>query len=243
MSNTAKNFVRNRNNPSAITDKRIAAICGYIIFCYQDLVSSSVTYSKAAIDSETKMTLEDYLKASLVDDFLVTSKQKYTVDSQVEEMLFQYETNKTYHDLTDIKRFDKIDICINRLGLQSVWNKQYEEQVYFAIECKVIDKLADNKKYNDDIQKFCDRRHSFRLPMEGMIAFISDASLTAKKVTDDVNSRLAACTTIHTYQLLRPAKFGGFTGAYKSSHRRNYMHGKRFGIHHLMLDYSTKILP
>lgn len=242
---SVKEFVKNRSTPLALTQLRIDAILSYIIECSIELRNSGVTYSRSQVKTETKDKFEDHLKKRLVHDYLKKFRKKYLRVSPLEEILFECEPEMPYTYVDsgkEIEANDKIDIKINRIGLQKIWNSVEDNDIYFAIECKIIKSLSDNSYYINDIQKFCDRKHvHFRLPIEGMIAFKENKTLTSDTIVSNLNERLKKCATINTLKILSPKSLKTMVpNVYSSTHLRNFNRAK-FDICHLYLDYSEII--
>lgn len=241
----AKEFVKNRSNPIALTQDRIDTILSYIIDCSKELKKSNVTYSRKRVKDNTKDKFEDYLKKRLVHDHLKKFRKDYLKASPLEEVLFECEPEMPYtysESGNEIEANDKIDIKINRIGLQNIWKGVEDCDIYFAVECKIIASLSDNAHYLNDIQKFCDRKYiQYRLPIEGMIAFKESSTLSSSAIVNNLNGRLKRCATIKTFKLLHHRTLGNnFPGLYSSTHVRNF-NGTKFDICHLYLDYSDII--
>ena len=241
MPSKATNFIQNRKKVVAITYNRVTDIIWYVAECYQILLKDRSTYSKKFVSQKTTLHFEDFLKMELVDKYLIPNKHLISARcSKLECVNFHYENQKRYVDFSDKKeKPDKIDIYINRLGLQNNWN-QHEENVYYAIECKRIEKLSDCKTYIGDTKKFADRNYKeLRLPFEGQIAFIENSKLNHKSVSTEINKILEANSALITNQLLKSEllhKF--FDGCYSSRHKRNFNKKEPFTVFHLLFDYS-----
>lgn len=243
MSESALKFISSRQDPLAITRKRIEDIVWYSVECYKFLLNDAPIYSKKYVKENTTYSFEDYLKMEFVDNYLIKNKQLLTGKiSNLEEINFEYEPVKRYTDLSGIERSDKIDIYVNKIGLKNYLNVE-DEHAYFVFECKRIGHLSDTAAYITDIQKFGDRKHKvLRLPFEGMIAFIESAGISAAQLANEINKRLKLSTNITTLQYLAARTFYlDFTGRYDSSHRKNYDVKEGFSIFHLLLDYSRSI--
>ncbi len=244
MVNNASRFTRNRKDVLSITNQRISQILWYIIECHQVFINDNKKYSKVWVRQNTTLQFEDYLKFEFVDNYLIPNKHLLKgILSDLEEVNFAAETQKRYIDSDGKQKPDKIDICINKLGLQKVWNSQ-DENIYIAIECKRIKQLSDAKDYIADIEKFCKRNYSnIRLPFEGQIAFIENPKLTHLDVADEINVRLGKSSTITTFSFLSNVKLHNkIQCAYTSIHKRNFTQNKQFLIYHLMFDYSEIVL-
>lgn len=244
MPNNAANFIRNRKKVVSITYDRISNIVWYIAECYQILLKDRTKYSKKLVSQNTTLHFEDYLKMELVDKYLIRNKHVLSSKcSELENITFYYENQKRYTDIIDKKQKpDKIDIYINRLGLQSSWNEQ-DENIYMALECKRLNILSDCKNYIGDTQKFADRKYEdLRLPFEGQLAFIESNSLNHICVSDEINNRLKATSTLITSQFLTLLPIhNSFKGCYSSIHKRNYLKKTSFTIFHLFFDYSKLV--
>lgn len=241
MASNASTFVRNRVQPASITNTRLLNILWYIVECYNLLLNDKPSYSVKHIGESTSMKFEDYLKAEFVDKYLIKQKSllKQRV-SELEHITFNYETQKRYIDASDGKeKPDKIDIYINKLGLQNEWNDE-DEHIYFALECKRLVNTSSYNGYINDIQKFTDRKHTnLRLPFEGMLAFIEAKSIDHKIASSEILKRLEVSSTIKTTeQLTNVSLHDTFDGAYMSVHQKNYAIDLNFKIYHLMFDYS-----
>lgn len=237
----ASNFIKNRKEVVSITFDRIHHILWYTIECYQQLKKDKTIYSKSWVKNNTTYHFEDYLKMELVDKYLIPKKELISKRiSQLEQINFSYETQKRYKDLYDGKeKSDKIDIYINKLGLQDEWDEQ-DENIYFAIECKRISTLSDCKDYILDVEKYVDRKHiHHRLPFEGQLAFIEKSQLEAEKIADEINTRLKSNGKINTIQYLQLLQLhNSFQSSYTSIHKRNFEKKDPFSIFHLLFDYS-----
>lgn len=241
----AKRFIQNRGSEVVrITHDRIHYIMTYAIECYHLLLVDNPTYSKAHVTATTTYHFEDYLKMKLVDDYLVKNKHLLAAKiSTLDEVTFNYETVKPFIDTTDRKeKSDKIDVYVNRLGVKDNWAVE-EEHIYLAIECKRINALSDCQGYVDDIEKFCIREYkNLRLPFESQVAFIENPKLSHTSVSDEVNKRLKATSSITTKQYLKQITLHpSFAGSYSSIHKKNFKRKDSFTIFHLLLDYSKLI--
>jgi len=236
-------FIQNRKKVVAITYDRISHIIGYVVECYQKVLKDTPKYSKSYVKSSTTLSFEDYLKMEFVDKYLIPNKHLiFSKCSDLGDINFHYENQKRYIDPSDGKeKPDKIDIYINRLGLQENWNEQ-DEHIYFVIECKRIEHLSDCKKYVNDTQKFADRDYKvLRLPFEGQLAFIENKKLKHEKVAVEINKYLKAISsTLTTEQYLNGFSFHG---TYTSVHRRNHTKKDIFGVYHLLFNYSDLLAP
>lgn len=241
---SAKIFV-SRRKPLALTEKRISDIVRYIIFCYLKLKSDKVVYSRALVKASTSIMFEDYLKIRFVEDYLIPLKNTYSSSpSPIEDLIFTYESNKTYISTIGKEQVDKIDICVLNLGLESAWRGVSKDHIYYSLECKVIKILSDTSDYILDIEKFVARNHTkLRLPFEGMIAFIENPKINHRGVSSAVNGKLKPSTSIETTEYLLGKIFdSSFDGSYASTHKKSYNKNELFRIYHLLLDYSTNIV-
>jgi len=241
--NEASGFVLNRKY--SITECRIRNILWYIVECYTILLKERTLYSKKNVKQNTTIPFEDYLRNRFIQDYLIKNKNllKQKV-SALEEINFLYETQKEYIDSLDNKQKpDKIDIYINKLGLRDVW-KENDENIYFAIECKRIEKLSDTTKYVGDIEKFTNRGYiDIRLPFEGQLAFIENSSITHIDAVNEINKKLTNKKTIITDSYLTQILIHKeFNGAYLSKHKRNTKKQESFSIYHLLFDYSKIVV-
>jgi hypothetical protein len=238
----SKAFVKSRKNRSAITSARIKQILSFIVDCYGSMKLRPPVYSKSKVKSETNYHFEDYLKMELVDNYLIKNKKRLVRKfSSLEHINFAYHTEKQIVDANGKQTVDKIDIFINKLGLQDLWAKP-DEHLYLAIECKRIADSSDVTAYSGDIEKFCTRsyRH-FRLPHEGMIAFVENTVWSYDKIATKLNQILASSNIIKTGKNLDKMHLNnGFDGSYQSSHIRATQN-KNFMGYHLFLDYSSFI--
>lgn len=237
----ASNFIQNRKKVFSVTEKRIKSILWYIIECNSIFLSeTSIPYSKSWVKNNTTITFEDYLKFELIDKYLVKNKHLLNGKlSALENINFSAETQKRYVDTDGKQKPDKIDVYINKIGLQKEWNES-DENIYFAIECKRIKILSDAKEYIIDIDKFCNRNHTnLRLPFEGQIGFIENAELTHSTISTEINNKLKNGTSINTTNYLKNVELhNAFEGSYSSTHRKNFGNNDVFSIYHLLFDYS-----
>lgn len=243
MRGSVKTFINRRSDPISITNLRVRELVGYFIYCYEKLSNDGVRYSKKWIQTNTAFTIEDFLKMRFVDDYLIANKKYlYTKISALEHINFSYETQKPYEDEKNIERSDKIDVFINKIGLQDIWQTP-DEHLYLAVECKRINELSDNKAYLNDIRKFCQRNYrQLRLPFEGMMAFVESNKLTADQISKDLNQRLKAVSDFTTTKSLSHERISdNFSSSYQSSHIRK-IKDTHFNIYHLYFDYSNIIL-
>lgn len=241
----ASKFIKNRKVAISVTTERITHILWYIAECYKRLLLDKPLYSKTYVKTKTSYHFEDYLKMELVDSYLIPNKTLLISKlSSLDEINFTYETIKRFTDTSDGKeKSDKIDVYINKIGLKNEWQVE-DEHLYIAIECKRIGALANCKDYIDDIQKFCDREHKhLRIPFEGQIAFIENKELSTDTVSNEINVRLKATTSINTIKYLAYCSLhNSFKSSYSSIHKRNYKQRERFTIFHLLFDYSGLVV-
>jgi hypothetical protein len=235
-------FIQNRKN--TITKYRIEKIIWYIIECYLLVAKNKEKYSKIWVKENTTLKFENFLRNRFVEDYLSRNKTILIQEiSCLNEINFTYETEKEYIDTQDNKiKSDKIDIYINKLGLQNEW-KNNDENIYFALECKRIEKLSDVTRYISDIRKFVNRKHmNTRLPFEGQIAFIENKSICHKTFRKKVNCNLKNNTSIITKSSLDPINLNDkYDGSYLSEHQRKTSQ-QNFSIYHLFFDYSNIVV-
>ncbi|EIJ40896.1 hypothetical protein JoomaDRAFT_3973 [Galbibacter orientalis DSM 19592] len=246
MISDASQFIQHRKDTFSITNKRITQIISYVCECYEICVKDKTVapYSISTVAQNSTLTFEDFLKFDLIDNYLNVNKHLFKEKvTELEEIHFSAETQERYIDLIDSKQKpDKIDIYVDRLGLQDEWMSQ-NNQVYFAIECKRIKILSDTKAYIGDIKKVTNRNHTnLRLPFEGQIAFIENIKLDHTVVAKKANTILSEDSEIHTLQYLKFQNFHStFKATYSSIHTKNFGRNESFLVYHLLLDY-TKIV-
>ena len=238
-------FVQNRKTD--IAEKKIKAILWYVIECYTLKLQSKKTYSKVWVKDNTAIHLENFLRNRLVEDYLIQNKDLLKQKTPtLNEINFTCESEKEYIDSQDGKhKTDKIDIFVNKLGLQSEWKEQ-DENLYFAIECKRIKKssyTADTEGYISDIEKFCNRSHkNTRLPFEGQIAFIENEKISYTALYSKINKQLECRNSIITDSKLSQILLNDkYRGTYLSKHKRKITK-QNFSIYHLLLDYSSIVV-
>lgn len=244
MFNNASRFTQNRTDVLSITNQRITKILWYVIECHQIFIKDNKTYSKDWVKQNTTIHFEDYLKFEFLDYYLIPNKFLLNdLNSELEEIHFSAETQKRYIDRDGKQKPDKIDICINKFGLQEIWNNQ-DENIYFAIECKRIRQLSDTKDYILDIEKFCNRSHlNTRLPFEGQIVFMENQKLNQTVIVDKINSTLSSINFIITDSYLTSINIhNNLNCSFLSVHKKNFPPNQNFSIYHLMFDYSKVVL-
>ncbi len=244
MVSDATIFIQNRKDPISITNHRIKNILWYILECHKIFIKDNRNYSQNWVRNNTTIHFEDYLKFEFIDNYLIPNKYLLKdICSELEEINFAAETQQRYIDADGKQKPDKIDICINKLGLQNEWNDA-DENIYFALECKRIKHLADTNGYIVDIGKFCQRNHTnLRLPFEGQIAFIENPQLSHTNITNEINKRLNKSATITTDSYLSNIKLHKTLDcSYLSTHKKNFLHKEQFSIYHLMFDYSEVVV-
>ncbi|MFR0677097.1 hypothetical protein [Dysgonomonas mossii] len=230
----------------SITESRIKNIIWYIGECYILLLQNNQKYSKQEIKDKSRIPFEDFLRFRLVEDYLV--KYKHLLKdrtSQLDEINFTPETQKEYIDKEDRKyKTDKIDIFINRIGLNTTWGLP-DEKIYFAIECKRIKDLGNSiSQYISDIIKFTNREYrELRLPFEGQLGFIEYNSITHSDIKDNINTKLHKEKELVTDIPLTSYSLNeNISSTYISKHKRNIGNKEQFAIFHLLLDYSNIIV-
>jgi len=244
----SEDYVFALNRKTSVTEKRIKVILWYILECYSLIIKKNEKYSQNWVKNNTSFKFENYLRNRLVEDYLIANKnllrQKIPA---LNDINFSYETEKEYIDTQDNKqKSDKIDIYINKLGLQKEWKEQ-DENVYFAIECKRIRNLdsdiAGKYGYISDIKKFTIRNHiKTRLPFEGQIAFIENQNINHTTLRKKINDILLNLNSIITDSFLNSVVLNDkYNGTYLSIHQQN-MSKQNFSIYHLFLSYSTIVI-
>jgi len=229
---------------TSLTQYRIELIIKYIVFCYLRMISDRKKYSKS---DKGRLHFENFLRNRFVYDYLRKNTDFYKnsiSDNPNVEIYFQKEEDEEYLTIDGVAS-DFIDISVKETELTKMLSvEQKGSEIYFAIECKRIEELSDASNYIIDIQKFSDRPHTtLRLPFEGMIAFIENASLNHAKLSDKVSELLKTAANIKTNQLLYPKILHlGFDGSYTSSHKKNYGGKEDFFIYHLLFDYSKIVI-
>jgi hypothetical protein len=240
MGSKVAKFIQNRTEAFAFTNNRIKLILSYLIECHRLFIEGKIVYSQSWVKQNTAIQFEDFLKFEFLEKYLIPNKHLFnSMGTNLEDLNFSAEPQKRFIDADGKQKRDKIDIFINRLGLQKAWNEA-DENIYFAIECKRIRKLSDFKLYVDDIGKFCNRNHTnLRLPFEGQIAFLENSKLQQSIVVDKINKLLKSSTGIVTSSfLLQIDLHRKIKCSYKSQHQKNFAKKEQFSIYHLMFDYS-----
>lgn len=235
-------FISKRKH--SITESRIKNILWYIGECYILLVNDKIKYSEKLHTTKSTIPFEDYLRNRLVEDYLIKNKSLLNERiSELDEINFAYETNKEYTE-EGILKPDKIDVFVNKLGLNRVLGN-YDENVYYAIECKRIKNLGDSTtQYINDIVKFANREYvKLRLPFEGQLGFIEPASISHSDVSKNINDKLNKESKIVTEMLLQSCTLNeNISCTYISKHKRNIGNKDQFSIYHLLLDYSNIVV-
>lgn len=244
MINSADNFKPSINK---LTEYRIGLVMKYIIYCYQQTLVDGKRYDYS---KRGKIAQEDYLRNGLINDYLSKSYNKNYFkdnisDNPFVEITFHPEETKTYIDsTTKEERNDKIDITIWESEIQKLWTSKTDNEIKFAIECKRINSYDDCKEYIKDIKKFTERpQTTFRLPIEGQMAFIENSLLRFNLILEDINNKLENDSSILTLDYLKCYQISdSFDGSYRSRHGKNFNSNEPFLIYHLLFDYSTIIL-
>lgn len=239
----AQLFVSRRRH--SITESRIENVIWYIGECYILLLNNNQKYSKQEVKNNSTIPFEDFLRFRLVEDYLVNNKHLLKGKaSQLNEINFTPETQKEYIDKKDGKcKPDKIDIFINRIGLNDTWGLP-DEKIYFAVECKRIKNLYDTTPYIGDIVKFSNREYTeLRLPFEGQIGFIESNSITHSDIKNNINDKLQQEKCLVTDMPLKSYVLNEkISCTYISKHKRNIGNKEQFSIFHLLLDYSNIVV-
>lgn len=251
MVSNASTFINNRTEKNAITQKRVKQILSYVLECYSILSSSGITYSKSQINLDTRIKYEDYYRNSLVDDFLIPNKHLLSSKlSELDQITFGRENGSTYFDHSrNIQNIsdDKIDICIQNIGIHDLWNDS-NERVYLAIECKRIETLSDTVKYVEDTKKLSDREYNYtRLPYECQLAFLENDKLSHSLISKEINVKYAHSKSgVKTTKVLVLEKLHSMIDStYISKHQKNFKsknNMKGFYLYHLFLDYSKLVV-
>lgn len=244
MISSADNF---KSNVNRLTEYRIELVLKYIIYCYQKTLADNKKYDYS---KRGRISQESYVRNGLVNDYLAKTYNKdyfkqHISDTPSVEITFHPEETKTYIDsVTNEEREDKIDISIYESRIQELWSKKTNDEIKFAIECKRINNYNDCNEYIMDIKKFTERNHrTFRLPIEGQIAFIETSSLNHNLVAENINKKLEDNSLIFTLDYLKHYQINDlFQGSYKSRHRKEIQEKEPFEIYHLLLDYSSIII-
>ncbi len=162
------------------------------------------------------------------------------VQNPAVEIFFSKEELAEYNNDTCEVAEDYIDISVKETVLSNMLSGQTNDEIRFAIECKRINNNNDYKEYVGDIQKFANRQFiTYRLPLEGQIGFIENASLSHQFVASSVNFELKNTSSIKTRQhLLSYPIYSNFGASYKSEHLRNFGTNAPFSIIHLLFNYS-----
>lgn len=243
MNSSASIFIASRKNAAAISNNRVTQILWYVTECYGILQKTTPVYSKSWCKTKTKLKFEDYLKINFVQEYLIRNKEiLQSKVSELEQVIFNYETNKIYSNIDGIPALDKIDIYITKIGLQDHW-KVPDDDIYLAIECKRIASNSNCTDYVGDILKFCGRSyHQLRLPIECMIAFIENSSLTHESISEVVSDRLLKKSELTVKRLKSCVVNPAFQGSYLSEHKKSISPFELFYVYHLLFDYSSYVV-
>jgi hypothetical protein len=243
MVSDVSRFIQNRTEAYQLTNSRIKLVLSYVIECYRLFINDNVIYSQSWVKENTTLKVEDFLKFEFLEKYLIPNKKLFNLmGTDLEDLNFSAETQKRFIDKDGKQKPNKIDIFINRLGLQNAWNEP-DENVYFAIECKRISKTPDIKQYIKDIEKFCNRNHTnLRLPIEGQIGFIENSKFPQSMVVDEINIQLKRSKGIVTSSFLTQIDLHSkIKCSYESQHNKNFTKKEHFSIYHLMFDYSMVV--
>lgn len=237
----ALNFISQRKQPLALSQKNIENILWYVLECYGMILRDGKTYSLSDI-MNSHVKPENFLRNKLVDEYLREYVDLFKDKFKTEYIFFDKDTEETYLDKDGKEATDKIDIYIRNAALQDSWSDR--RTVYYAVECKRIKTLSDTQKYirEDMIGKFSKRNHTeCRLPFEGQLAFIENEEISPHQVAEYINNylevrksseSLLSLIDIHSEQKC----------SFISKHCRDFDHEKKFNIFHLLLDYSKIVV-
>jgi hypothetical protein len=243
-SNYMKSFATPRKKQNA--KEMFLQILGYISVCYDKQLASGVTYSKKVIKESTYHgdKVENALNVKLAK-FCEENKSLLPFNFGV-----AFEYHREYQDLNGNTKLDRIDIAFLNLGLGFV--EITDEEIYFAIECKRVNKMNfDTQKPKSNISEYVietdkfleSRNYKHRFPFEGMVGYVeSIAEQSIPEMIDEIHTELAVKTT--TTQNLQ--KFylpnSDFKYCHLSKHTKNDENKTNKEIYHLFLDYSTMVV-
>ncbi len=238
-------FVQSTENKNDVTKTLFLNVMRYMVFCYHKMIADKVKYSQNECEETTKLKFEDYLKFQFIDNYL--NKQLNKRNNKVYDIYtitFEAETEKLYK-LNNITQADKIDIFVGNLNLNIFDDSINLNDIYFAFECKRLENNAKNAQYIKDIEKFTQREYAFRLPYNGMIAFVEKCSSSLDSIILDIENKLQKHKTIKTVPqnntYLQNIDIKEFNLARYSIHSHSTLPHK-IEIGHLFFDYSDIVI-
>ena len=226
----------------------IEACLKSIIYGYNLLASSNVTYSRASIQKKIRTVLnsenslneiEDYLCDDLIANYVKPNKHLFGLEN--------FAINTGVRESFENVKVGVIDI---KFELPTLWKNHY-----YIFEAKRLDKYSQKQQYyiEEGIGRFTNGHYyaESNIVVAGMIGFIEVDLKKYKKgrasissIKDLLNKRIDKNTMIKTLQNLQffylkddgHSVIGLFRNSYLSKHTRS-KDSHEILIHHLFLDY------
>ncbi len=241
-SNYMKPFAKPRKKQNA--KEMFLQILGYVVMCYQKQLESGVTYSKKAIKKTYHDDkVENFLNVRLAE---ICEQNKNLLSFNGFRVAFEY--HREYQDAEGNTGIDKIDIAFLNLGLD--FAPIPDEEIYFAIECKRVNKINFNSQetksniaeYNKEVDKFLEnRKYKHRFMFEGAVGYIENNKKDIEKIIRQIDKGLDKPTTTQNLQKFDLPN-SAFEYCHWSKHTKNDEHKTAKEIYHLFLDYSTMVV-
>lgn len=199
-----------------------------LIFCYNEILNLETPQSY-----EKGFKLENHLRNVLVKNYLRKYKERYGISY----LGFEIESGEI--DINDVT-VGFIDIKVVNAGL--VTSMKCDEDVYYAIECKRLDKYSSkiSKYVEEGILRFINGKYSNNMPLAGMLGFIekNTPDIILGKIIDKLNNEKCINTINNLDNCVLQ---DDFEYSYLSKHERKDPLGP-IDIYHLLFDYTSLIL-
>ena len=198
------------------------SVMDLLIYCYYKIIE------KERFNSNK---FEEFLRNVLVN-YLRKNKDRFNISY----LGFEIEAGDIYFDSI---RVHYIDIKVCNVGLLN--SMKSDENIYFSVECKRLDKSSNKiKRYVEQgIFRYIEGKYSRFMPIALMVGFIEMGDINS--IVTDINQKLLALKKIETIiELRRYFMKDNFEGSYISKHNRKRNLGE-IELYHLLFDYSDII--
>ncbi len=181
---------------------------------------------------EKGFRLENYFTNILVG---YLKKNKHSFD--LKNLGFEIEVGVIKIDSKNVKFID-----IKVTNASHYFLGEYDEDIYYAIECKRLDEYSQKIQYyiEGGILRFVNADYSKNLPLAIMIGYVEkgDLSIIVNKINEKLDHRPSDIKTLQ--KLTERSVISTFNSCYCSKHLKNDNLGK-INLYHLLLNYESLI--
>lgn len=210
-----------------IYQNKFCKVIQLLIYCYGQLI-----VKERPEKFPSRFKLENHFTNILVG-YLKDNKSLF----DLKNLGFEIEVGEINFDSKKVKFID-----IKVTNASHYFLGKYDEDIYYAIECKRLNKYSQKIKYYIDggILRFVETDYAKNLPLAIMIGYAEkgDMEIIVDKINDRLDKKFAGIETLRN--LTKYNVEPNFDFCYHSRHIKKDKIGK-ISLYHLIFDYSALI--